>query len=82
MTMDTEFWSIAFGRAGCQKRKPILTSGSRKLLQARGCVSGSNPAWTELKELVAEHDKTTLLYGARDTADNEAVALAEFLNTD
>ena len=42
----------------------------------------SNPAWTELKEIVAEHDMTTLLYGARDTADNEAVALAEFLDAD
>ncbi len=40
----------------------------------------SNPAWTELKEIVADHDTTTLLYGARDTTNNEAIALVEFLD--
>ena len=37
-----------------------------------------NPAWAELIDLVADR-RSTLLFGARDVAHNQAVALATFL---
>lgn len=38
-----------------------------------------NPAFAELRSLVAEHPAVTLLYGAKDTEHNQAVVLAEAL---
>lgn len=38
-----------------------------------------NPAVGELRRLLTEHDDVTLLYGARDTARNQAVVLADYL---
>jgi len=38
-----------------------------------------NPAVGELRRLLTEHDDVTLLYGARDTAHNQAVVLADYL---
>ena len=38
----------------------------------------SNPAWEQLRSLVAGHSKTTLLYGAK-SPHNEASVLAELL---
>ena len=34
-----------------------------------------NPAWKELKSLVKEHQKLTLLYGSKDEEHNHAVIL-------
>jgi len=38
-----------------------------------------NPAAEELRAVVREHPRVTLLYGARDTEHNQAVVLAELL---
>lgn len=38
-----------------------------------------NPAFAELRSLVAEHPTVTLLYGAKDTEHNQAVVLADVL---
>lgn len=39
----------------------------------------SNPAVGELRELLANHETVTLLYGARDEKVNHAVVLADLL---
>ncbi|MFC8924236.1 DUF488 domain-containing protein [Cellulosimicrobium sp. NPDC057127] len=38
-----------------------------------------NPAVAELREIVARHDVVTLLYGARDATENQAVVLRDYL---
>ncbi len=38
-----------------------------------------NPAFEELRDIVAEHEHVTLLYGAKDTEHNQAVVLAGLL---
>lgn len=38
-----------------------------------------NPAFEELRRIVAEHEHVTLLYAAKDTEHNQAVVLAELL---
>lgn len=38
-----------------------------------------NPAFKTLKDIVADHEVVTLLYGARDTQDNQAQVLLEYL---
>lgn len=38
-----------------------------------------NPAWEELKSLIKEHKKATLLYAAKDETHNHALLLAEKL---
>ena len=38
-----------------------------------------NPAFKTLKDIVADHKVVTLLYGARDTQDNQAQVLLEYL---
>jgi uncharacterized protein YeaO (DUF488 family) len=38
-----------------------------------------NPAMHQLRDLVAQHDVVTLLYGAHDTEHNQAVVLQEVL---
>ncbi|MCK6211868.1 DUF488 domain-containing protein [Georgenia sp. EYE_87] len=39
----------------------------------------ANPAVEELRAVVGEHPRVTLLYGARDTEHNQAVVLADHL---
>jgi uncharacterized protein YeaO (DUF488 family) len=38
-----------------------------------------NPAVGELREILAEHPVVTLLYGAKDDQDNQAVVLRDYL---
>ncbi len=38
-----------------------------------------NPAVTELRALIADHDPVTLLYSAHNETENQAVVLREFL---
>ncbi|MEV7960803.1 DUF488 domain-containing protein [Oerskovia paurometabola] len=40
-----------------------------------------NPAVGELRAIVAAHPVVTLLYGAKDEQDNQAVALRDYLAT-
>jgi DNA-3-methyladenine glycosylase len=39
-----------------------------------------NPAVEELRTIIKEHPKVTLLYGAHDPKDNQAVVLRDFLS--
>ncbi len=39
-----------------------------------------NPAVEELRAIVAEHPVVTLLYGAKDEQDNQAVVLRDYLD--
>lgn len=39
----------------------------------------ANPAVEELRAIVAEHPVVTLLYGAKDEQDNQAVVLRDYL---
>lgn len=41
-----------------------------------------NPAFAELKKLVASHQQVILLYSAKDEQHNQAVVLQELLNKD
>jgi uncharacterized protein YeaO (DUF488 family) len=41
-----------------------------------------NPAVDELRDVVGGHDVVTLLYGARDATENQAVVLRDYLNGD
>lgn len=41
----------------------------------------ANPAWTQLKNIVAQHRVVTLLYAAKDEKHNEAVVLQDRLTT-
>lgn len=38
-----------------------------------------NPAVGELRDVVRQHDVVTLLYGARDATENQAVVLRDYL---
>lgn len=38
-----------------------------------------NPAVAELVQIIRDHEVVTLLYGAKDTKDNQAVVLKEYL---
>jgi DNA-3-methyladenine glycosylase len=38
-----------------------------------------NPAVAELRALVSEHDRVTLLYSAQDEKENQAVVLRDYL---
>ncbi len=42
-------------------------------------LSGKKELLRQIKKLAPEHSRVTLLYGARDTLHNEAVALLQFL---
>src|SRR5690625_996241 len=39
----------------------------------------TNPAFTRLQQLTADHERVTLLYGARDRQHNQVVVLRELL---
>lgn len=39
----------------------------------------ANPAVDRLRDLLAEHDTVTLLYGAKDAQHNQAVVLKDYL---
>ena len=39
-----------------------------------------NPAVAQLRQIVAEHEKVVLLYGAKDQQQNQAAVLLDFLN--
>lgn len=39
----------------------------------------SNPAFSELKQMVAKHKNITLLYSAHDSAHNQATVLLDYL---
>ncbi|MGA7206457.1 MAG: DUF488 family protein [Specibacter sp.] len=41
----------------------------------------NNPAVGELRDIVAGHEKVVLLYGAKDTVQNQAAVLLGFLNS-
>ncbi|MBD7982354.1 DUF488 domain-containing protein [Oerskovia merdavium] len=41
----------------------------------------ANPAVEELRAIVAEHPVVTLLYGAKDEQDNQAVVLRDYLES-
>lgn len=56
------------------ERFPEFTNRYRREL-------ANNPAVTELHEAAAGHELVTLLYSARDEQHNQAVVLAEWLNS-